>query len=299
MKLRWALCLVVANAACLRTTTFHCSSDNQCQSGGQHGRCESVGFCSFDDSACAGGRRFGDLSGAYANTCVGDVPGLDGGVRDGRGNDDAHQQNVVGGTVSGLTGSGLVLRNNNTDDLSVTHNGPFMFATQLSTGSHYQITVATPASGQDVYIGNGSGTVGSTSPSAVVVSCFTAGSDPGILCDTGIFCSAGSEVCCFDKDRKAGTCQSSGSQCSKVKMPCDSANECNGGSGVCCAQFKNGSGTQNGLQDVSCVSSASQCSAMSGYSNEMLCNPQAAQPCPSGKTCTGSSMLGNGYHSCQ
>ena len=41
----------------------------------------------------------------------------------------------VGGSVSGLAGSGLVLRNNGGDDLPIASNGSFTFATELASGS--------------------------------------------------------------------------------------------------------------------------------------------------------------------
>jgi hypothetical protein len=66
-------------AGCLRTTTFPCASDAECGTG----TCESVGFCSFADTACTDGRRFGEHSGPYSGQCVGEVPGDDGGVVDG------------------------------------------------------------------------------------------------------------------------------------------------------------------------------------------------------------------------
>ena len=50
---------------------------------------------------------------------------------------------TIGGTVTGLGGSGLVLQNNGGDDLSVTANGTFAFATPISSGSAYAVTVKT------------------------------------------------------------------------------------------------------------------------------------------------------------
>jgi len=41
----------------------------------------------------------------------------------------------VGGMVTGLEGSGLVLRNNGGDDLRVTANGPVVFASPLASGA--------------------------------------------------------------------------------------------------------------------------------------------------------------------
>ena len=49
----------------------------------------------------------------------------------------------VGGTVSGLAGSGLALRNNGGDDLAIASNGSFTFATELASGSAFEVAVAT------------------------------------------------------------------------------------------------------------------------------------------------------------
>jgi hypothetical protein len=69
------LLAIAGSAGCLKTTAFHCASSTDCGAGGT---CELVGYCSFADSSCSGGRRFGDLSGSYAKQCVG---GGDGGVK--------------------------------------------------------------------------------------------------------------------------------------------------------------------------------------------------------------------------
>lgn len=79
----WLLvALCVPAAACLRSTTYKCSSNDQCSTG----VCESTGFCSFTDSACPDGRRYGDYAGDLSNKCVGDAPpDLDGGIDTGDG----------------------------------------------------------------------------------------------------------------------------------------------------------------------------------------------------------------------
>ena len=46
----------------------------------------------------------------------------------------------VGGTVSGLTGAGLVLQNNGGDDLAVGADGPFQFSTPVPDGDPYDVT---------------------------------------------------------------------------------------------------------------------------------------------------------------
>ena len=152
-KLRFAIPIaMLMSTGCLRSTAFHCTSDTQCSSGGPAGKCQtSVGFCSFADPGCPDGQRFGDLADMYANTCVGVIPLIDAGI-------DAHlidarladaQLVSVGGTVTGLTGTGLVLKNNNADPLSVISSGMFTFGMKLAIGSPYSVTIVSPPSGQD------------------------------------------------------------------------------------------------------------------------------------------------------
>ena len=64
----------------------------------------------------------------------------------------------VGGSVSGLSGT-VVLQDNGGDDLSVSANGPFSFATKLAGGAAYNVTVKTNPSGQSCSVANGSGTI--------------------------------------------------------------------------------------------------------------------------------------------
>ena len=80
---------------------------------------------------------------------------------------------TVRGTVSGLQGSGLVLRNNNGDDVNVQTDGGFAFATQIPSGSPYSVTVATQPSGplQSCSVQNGTGTIADRDVDNVVVTC--------------------------------------------------------------------------------------------------------------------------------
>ena len=84
----------------------------------------------------------------------------------------------VGGTVSGLSGT-LVLQDNGGDNLSVTANGPFTFATKLPSGTPYNVTVQTAPASQNCTISNGSGTVGTANVTNVAVSCANVTSTPG------------------------------------------------------------------------------------------------------------------------
>jgi len=90
---------------------------------------------------------------------------------------------TVGGTVSGLTGSGLVLQNSGANNLTVNADGPFTFSAVLS-GATYSVTVLTQPNGpaQTCSVTNGSGTVEAANVTSVRVFCgvFTIGglSDP-------------------------------------------------------------------------------------------------------------------------
>lgn len=67
-------------AACLRQTEFRCLANDQCNPGGT---CQTAagGYCSFADTGCTSGQRFGDSAGPLAGQCVGEqTGGTDGGV---------------------------------------------------------------------------------------------------------------------------------------------------------------------------------------------------------------------------
>ncbi len=70
---------------------------------------------------------------------------------------------TVGGTVTGVVGTGLVLQDNGGDNFTVTMNGAFTFATPLATGGSYAVTILTqpsnPAQNCIITTGTGSGTV--------------------------------------------------------------------------------------------------------------------------------------------
>lgn len=82
---------------------------------------------------------------------------------------------TVGGTVSGLSGSGLVLQNNGGDNLSISANGSFSFATSLADLSAYSVTVSTQPSSpsQTCAVSSGSGTIASANVTGVSVTCTT------------------------------------------------------------------------------------------------------------------------------
>lgn len=81
----------------------------------------------------------------------------------------------VGGVVSGVTGSGLVLQNNGGDDLSVSANGPFVFAKPLAANTAYSVTVhqqpSDPAANCIVMNAGRAGVVLDSDVTAVLVVC--------------------------------------------------------------------------------------------------------------------------------
>ena len=81
----------------------------------------------------------------------------------------------IGGTVQDLEGSGLVLRNNGGDDLTIDRNGEFTFDTPLPTGARYDVRIAEQPRdpNQTCWVERGSGIVGSSNVTNIVVRCET------------------------------------------------------------------------------------------------------------------------------
>jgi hypothetical protein len=79
------------------------------------------------------------------------------------------------GTVSGLAGTGLVLQNNDADDLLINADGPFSFPVPYASGAGYNVSVETQPSGpsQSCAVTKGSGTIGSGDVTDVAVTCAT------------------------------------------------------------------------------------------------------------------------------
>jgi hypothetical protein len=148
-------------ASCVRAGgSFHCTGDFDCILDGVSGQCEPVGYCSFPDALCDGSYRFGTHSGAYSGDCV--TPQSSGYV-------------TIGGSVTGLLGSNLVLRNNGTDDLLITEPGPFTFETSLLDGVPYEVSVAAQPlnPSQTCSVGMGTGVTDSVDVTDVAVTCET------------------------------------------------------------------------------------------------------------------------------
>ena len=81
---------------------------------------------------------------------------------------------TIGGSASGVAGSGLVLQNNGGNNLSVAQGGSFTFATAINSGAAYQVTVLTQPSNpaQTCSVANGSGTA-TANITTVQITCTT------------------------------------------------------------------------------------------------------------------------------
>ena len=78
----------------------------------------------------------------------------------------------IGGTTSGLaSGTSVVLQNNSGDDLTVSGNGSFGFATKLANNASYNVTVKTQPTGQTCTVNSGAGNVSGADVTIVTVSC--------------------------------------------------------------------------------------------------------------------------------
>ncbi len=80
---------------------------------------------------------------------------------------------TIGGMVAGLSGAGLVLQDNGGDNLTITANGAFTFATALAAGAAYSVTVLAQPSNpaQTCVVSGGTGAVGNANLTAVLVTC--------------------------------------------------------------------------------------------------------------------------------
>jgi uncharacterized repeat protein (TIGR03803 family) len=81
------------------------------------------------------------------------------------------QTYTIGGTISGLSTSGLILANGS-DSLTVSSGaGTFSMPTGLLSGKSYAVTVTTQPTGQTCTVANGAGTISSANVANVVVTC--------------------------------------------------------------------------------------------------------------------------------
>jgi sugar lactone lactonase YvrE len=89
---------------------------------------------------------------------------------------------TIGGTISGLTSSSLVLQNNSGNALTISANSStFVFTTALASGATYAVTVGTQPTGFTCTVTNGSGTVASANVTNVAVACTATTTTTGVV----------------------------------------------------------------------------------------------------------------------
>jgi N-acetylneuraminic acid mutarotase len=96
---------------------------------------------------------------------------------------------TIGGSVTGLTGAGLVLQDNAGDNLTVPANATsFTFATAITSGNPYAVTVLTQPAGFNCTVASGSGTASAnvTSVAIACVQAYTIGGSVFGLSGTGL-----------------------------------------------------------------------------------------------------------------
>jgi len=82
---------------------------------------------------------------------------------------------TIGGSITGLTADGLILKNNGGDDISVASGSTsFSFTTQVANGGEYSVTVSTQPTGLSCSVANASGTVSSADVTDVAITCSAA-----------------------------------------------------------------------------------------------------------------------------
>lgn len=166
-----ALLGVVSLTACqVPLVGAACVSDDNCPRGQV---CQMLvcveGTASIDAGATVDGGSTQQDSGVV------DAGATDAGTQDAGMRDAGTPTYAISGSVNGLVGRGLVLRNNGTDDLTVSDAGTFTFATKLLSGAPYDVTVGTQPTTptQSCIVSNGSGTVASADVNSVSVACTT------------------------------------------------------------------------------------------------------------------------------
>jgi hypothetical protein len=111
---------------------------------------------------------------------------------------------TVGGTVGGLSGTGLALSLNGTETLPIAADGTFTFASTVGTGSPYNVTVQTQPSApsQTCTVANASGTAGASNITDVTVTCttntYTVGGNVSGLSGSGLVLSLNSGAQTFN-----------------------------------------------------------------------------------------------------
>ncbi|MBK8161778.1 MAG: beta-propeller fold lactonase family protein [Gammaproteobacteria bacterium] len=86
---------------------------------------------------------------------------------------DCIPAHTIGGTVAGLLGAGLSLRNNGKETIAVDADGGFAFPAAQPAGSAYSVTIVTQPDQSVCAVGNGAGRVGIDNVTRIAVTCRT------------------------------------------------------------------------------------------------------------------------------
>lgn len=212
---------------------------------------------------------------------------------------------AVGGTVSGLAGSGLVLSLNGSQTLALNADGSFAFPTALADGSPYTVTVSsqpTASPAQTCTASHGSGSIAEANVTNIAVTCaaiasnYTVGGTVIGLAGSGLVLSLNNGVQTLPVSANGSftfpTALANGSAyaVSVATQPGAPAQSCS---------ISNGSGTVAGanVTNVSVVCSTNSPSYIvtpSTGANGSI-SPAAAQTVASGTTATFTVTPNNGY----
>ncbi len=114
------------------------------------------------------------------------------------GGGSTHQSLTLSGTVSSLSGTGLVLANGSSTVMVAGGATSFTFGPVLSAGAAYGVTVQTQPADQTCSVANGTGTAGSANVGNVVVTCadqaFQLGGSLSGLTTSGLVLANGSDT---------------------------------------------------------------------------------------------------------
>jgi uncharacterized repeat protein (TIGR03803 family) len=104
---------------------------------------------------------------------------------------------TVGGSISGLTASGLMLTNGGQTVSPAANATSFTFPTQVASGKPYSVTVQAQPTGETCTVSSGSGTVGSANVTGIVVTCvdtYSVGGSISGLTAGGLILADGSQT---------------------------------------------------------------------------------------------------------
>lgn len=154
-----------------------CGVDGDCATDDCDGTCQPLASC--DDGVTNGMETDLDCGGPMCMGCAeGAMCTEDGDCTVGGCSGDSlcAPSFTVGGTVTGVTAAGMVLQNNGGDDLPVSEDGAFTFATPIVAGEGYEVTLLSGPAEQTCTVSFGNGTA-AAAVTDVAVDCITMSDD--------------------------------------------------------------------------------------------------------------------------